>query len=57
MHNYFIFRPENEREQAGNYDNIINVVDKNMLVFDPKDCDDTFFYKAGIIENVLYIMA
>jgi kinesin family protein 18/19 len=39
-------RPENEREQAGNYDNIINVVDKNMLVFDPKDCDDTFFFKG-----------
>ena len=29
-------RPENEREQAGAYRNVINVVDEQMLIFDPQ---------------------
>jgi hypothetical protein len=30
-------RPENERESAGAYRNVINVVDDQMLIFDPQE--------------------
>jgi len=40
-------RPENEREQAGNYDKVVEVIDKSMLVFDRQgDGDDVFFFKG-----------
>lgn len=37
-------RPENEREKAGAFNNVINVVDDKMLIFDPKEDSDDFFY-------------
>lgn len=36
-------RPENERELAGAYRNVINVVDQQMLVFDPQDTEESFY--------------
>lgn len=39
-------RPENEREKAGAYNNVINVVDDKMLIFDPKEDQDDFFYQG-----------
>ena len=39
-------RPENEREKAGAYNNVINVVDDRMLIFDPKEEQDDFFYQG-----------
>ena len=37
-------RPENERERAGAFNNVINVVDDKMLIFDPKEDSEDFFY-------------
>jgi kinesin family protein 18/19 len=37
-------RPENAREEAGGYRNIIDIVDDRMLVFDPKEEEDVFYY-------------
>ena len=37
-------RPENEREKAGSFSNVINVVDEKMLLFDPNEEEDPFFY-------------
>ena len=39
-------RPENEREKAGAFNNVINVVDDRMLIFDPKEEQDDFFYQG-----------
>ena len=40
-------RPENSREKAGGFKNVIKVVDEKMLIFDPKDDgDDDFFYQG-----------
>ena len=39
-------RPENEREMAGAFNNVINVVDDKMLIFDPKEEQDDFFYQG-----------
>ncbi|XP_028650066.2 LOW QUALITY PROTEIN: kinesin-like protein KIF18A [Erpetoichthys calabaricus] len=36
-------RPENEREKEGNYRKVVQVVDKYMLVFDPKEEELSFF--------------
>ncbi|KAI1890173.1 hypothetical protein AGOR_G00170940 [Albula goreensis] len=36
-------RPENSKEQEGNYKKIVHVVDNHMLIFDPKEQDLTFF--------------
>ncbi|XP_023342688.1 kinesin-like protein KIF19 isoform X3 [Eurytemora carolleeae] len=40
-------RPENSREEAGAFRTIVDVVDKNMLVFDPQDGDDEVFFFKG----------
>jgi len=40
-------RPENSREKAGHYKNVIKVVDEKMLVFDPKDEGEDDFYFQG----------
>ena len=37
-------RPENEREKAGAFSNVINVIDEKMLLFDPNEEEDPFFY-------------
>lgn len=37
-------RPSNDKEQEQNYHNVVNVVDDQMLVFDPKDEEAHFFY-------------
>ena len=39
-------RPENSREQAGAYKNVINVVDEKMLIFDPKEDDEAFYFQG-----------
>lgn len=36
-------RPENEREKRENYQNVVQVVDNHMLVFDPKQEDMSCF--------------
>jgi len=40
-------RPENSREKAGAFNNVINVVDDKMLVFDPKEDGEDVFYFQG----------
>ena len=38
-------RPENDREKAGAFNNVIQIIDDKMMVFDPKDGDgDDFFF-------------
>ena len=37
-------RPENERELTGGYRNVIQVVDDRMLIFDPENNGDDFFF-------------
>ena len=37
-------RPENERELSGAYRNVIEVVDDRMLIFDPENNGDDFFF-------------
>jgi len=37
-------RPENERELGGTFRNVIEVIDDRMLVFDPENNGDDFFY-------------
>jgi len=40
-------RPENSREKAGAFNNVINVVDDKMLIFDPKqDGEDDFYFQG-----------
>jgi len=39
-------RPENSREKAGAFNNVINVVDEKMLVFDPKQEGDDFYFQG-----------
>jgi kinesin family protein 18/19 len=37
-------RPENAAESAGNHKHVIEVVDDRMLIFDPNETGDEFFY-------------
>lgn len=37
-------RPENSREKAGGFRNVIDIVDHQMLVFDPKEEEDVFYF-------------
>ncbi|KAL1517862.1 hypothetical protein ABEB36_001570 [Hypothenemus hampei] len=37
-------RPTNEKEQQENYQNVVKVIDDQMLIFDPKDDEQPFFY-------------
>ena len=39
-------RPENSREKAGAYNNVINVIDDKMLVFDPKEDEEVFYFQG-----------
>ncbi|XP_012286702.1 kinesin-like protein KIF18A [Orussus abietinus] len=39
-------RPDNEREMQDNYRTVINVVDDKMLIFDPKEEQNPFFYRG-----------
>ena len=39
-------RPENERELSGAYRNVIEVIDDRMLVFDPENNGDDFFFQG-----------
>uniref|UniRef100_UPI00398EA607 kinesin-like protein KIF18A n=1 Tax=Pristiophorus japonicus TaxID=55135 RepID=UPI00398EA607 len=41
---YIRVRPENSREQNGSHHKVVHVVDKHMLVFDPKVEEMNFFY-------------
>ena len=40
-------RPENSREKAGAFNNVINVVDEKMLIFDPNENGEDVFYFQG----------
>ncbi|KAK0093085.1 hypothetical protein PV326_014339 [Microctonus aethiopoides] len=37
-------RPPNEREQQDNYRTVVKVVDDKMMIFDPKEEENPFFY-------------
>jgi len=37
-------RPENSKEKAGGFRNVIDIVDHQMLVFDPKEEEDVFYF-------------
>ncbi|XP_076039789.1 kinesin-like protein KIF18A [Oratosquilla oratoria] len=39
-------RPPNEQEQANNFRNVVKVVDDHMLIFDPKEDEDDFFFQG-----------
>ena len=39
-------RPENTRERAGQYGKVVSCIDERMLVFDPKEDEDDFFYQG-----------
>ena len=39
-------RPENERELSGAYRNVIEIVDDRMLIFDPEENGDDFFFQG-----------
>ncbi|XP_034947197.1 kinesin-like protein KIF18A [Chelonus insularis] len=39
-------RPPNEKEQQENFRNVIKTVDTKMLIFDPKEEENPFFYRG-----------
>ncbi|XP_069325850.1 kinesin-like protein KIF18A [Eulemur rufifrons] len=41
-------RPENTKEKAAGFHKVVNVVDKHILVFDPKQEEDSFFHGKKI---------
>lgn len=43
-------RPHNERESQENYRTVIKVVDDQMLIFDPKEEENPFFYR-GVVQK------
>ncbi|XP_033221972.1 kinesin-like protein KIF18A [Belonocnema kinseyi] len=43
-------RPHNERENQENYRTVIKVVDDQMLIFDPKEEENPFFYR-GVVQK------
>jgi len=44
-------RPENKRELENNSKSVVKVVDEHLLVFDPKEEEDGFFFQ-GVKQNV-----
>ena len=43
-------RPHNDRENQENYRTVIKVVDDKMLIFDPKEEENPFFYR-GVVQK------
>lgn len=43
-------RPPNERENQDNYRTVIKLVDDKMLIFDPKEEENPFFYR-GVVQK------
>uniref|UniRef100_A0A674HX16 Kinesin-like protein n=1 Tax=Terrapene triunguis TaxID=2587831 RepID=A0A674HX16_9SAUR len=41
-------RPQNQKEKEGNFSKVLHVVDKHMLVFDPKEEEVSFFHGKKI---------
>lgn len=41
-------RPQNQKEKDGNFNKVLHVVDKHMLVFDPKEEEFSFFHGKKI---------
>ncbi|XP_015595698.1 kinesin-like protein KIF18A [Cephus cinctus] len=39
-------RPHNEREQQDNFRTVVKVIDDKMLIFDPKEEENPFFYRG-----------
>lgn len=46
-------RPHNERELQDNYRTVIKVIDGKMLIFDPKEEEDPFFFK-GVAQKGIF---
>ncbi|XP_037070212.1 kinesin-like protein KIF18B [Pollicipes pollicipes] len=39
-------RPENERERQGNFKNVVRPLDDHMLIFDPRQQEDDFYFQG-----------
>lgn len=48
-------RPHNERELQDNYRTVIKVIDGKMLVFDPKEEEDPFFFKGVAQKGINFV--
>lgn len=46
-------RPENAREKNGKHRKVVHVVDKHMLIFDPKEEEIGFFYRSKVQRRYL----
>lgn len=46
-------RPENAREKDGKHRKVVHVVDKHMLIFDPKEEEIGFFYRSKVQRRYL----
>lgn len=44
-------RPENQKEKEGNYRRVVHVVDKHLLVFDPKAEEVSFFHGKKVLNR------
>lgn len=43
-------RPQNEKESQENYKTVVKLIDERMLVFDPKEEENPFFYR-GVVQK------
>ncbi|XP_011501402.1 PREDICTED: kinesin-like protein KIF18A [Ceratosolen solmsi marchali] len=43
-------RPHNEKELQDNYKTVVKIIDERMLVFDPKEEENPFFYR-GVVQK------
>lgn len=43
-------RPHNEKELQDNYRTVVKIIDERMLVFDPKEEENPFFYR-GVVQK------
>lgn len=43
-------RPHNEKELQDNYRTVVKIIDERMLIFDPKEEDNPFFYR-GVVQK------
>ncbi|XP_014209733.1 kinesin-like protein KIF18A [Copidosoma floridanum] len=39
-------RPHNEKEQQDNFKTVVKIIDERMLIFDPKEEENPFFYRG-----------
>ncbi|XP_058790598.1 kinesin-like protein KIF18A isoform X2 [Phymastichus coffea] len=43
-------RPHNEKEMQENYKTVVKIIDEQMLIFDPKEEENPFFYR-GVVQK------